>query len=54
MAIFVRQVTTLTLKNLLVAFIRRWFTTTLRAFILPVVFVGFLCVQPIPLMFRSF
>ncbi|OCT45806.1 ABC transporter domain containing protein [Cladophialophora carrionii] len=42
MALFVRQVLTLTLKNLLVAFIRRWFSTTLRAFFLPVVFVGFL------------
>jgi hypothetical protein len=33
MAIFVRQVLTLTLKNLLVAFVRRIFSTTLRAFL---------------------
>ena len=53
MALFVRQVTTLTLKNLLVAFIRRSFSTTLRAFILPVVFVGFLCVKLTPLILDS-
>lgn len=44
MGLFVRQVTTLTLKNLLIAFVRRWFSTTIRAFILPLVFTGFLCV----------
>ncbi|KIW29258.1 uncharacterized protein PV07_05083 [Cladophialophora immunda] len=42
MALFVRQVVTLTLKNLLVAFVRRWFSTTIRAFLLPCIFVGFL------------
>ncbi|KIW92595.1 uncharacterized protein Z519_06442 [Cladophialophora bantiana CBS 173.52] len=42
MALFVRQVLTLTLKNLLVAFVRRWFSTTIRAFLLPCIFVGFL------------
>jgi ATP-binding cassette subfamily A (ABC1) protein 3 len=42
MALFVRQVTTLTLKNIFIAFIRHWFSTTIRAFLLPVVFVGFL------------
>ncbi|KAK5328547.1 hypothetical protein LTR93_002332 [Exophiala xenobiotica] len=42
MALFVRQVWTLTLKNLLIAFVRRWFTTTIRAFLLPCIFVGFL------------
>ena len=44
MALFVRQVWTLILKNLLIAFVRRWFTTTIRAFLLPCIFVGFLCV----------
>ncbi|EXJ69985.1 ATPase [Cladophialophora psammophila CBS 110553] len=42
MALFLRQVLTLTLKNLLVAFVRRWFSTTIRAFLLPCIFVGFL------------
>ncbi|OAP64689.1 hypothetical protein AYL99_00661 [Fonsecaea erecta] len=42
MALFVRQVITLTLKNLLVAFVRHPFSTTIRAFILPCIFVGFL------------
>lgn len=51
MALFVRQVITLTLKNLLLAFIRRWFSTTIRAFLLPAIFVGFLCVGSEPLMY---
>ncbi|EXJ93852.1 hypothetical protein A1O1_02245 [Capronia coronata CBS 617.96] len=42
MALFARQIWTLTLKNLLVAFVRRWFTITIRAFLLPCIFVGFL------------
>ncbi|KIX09318.1 uncharacterized protein Z518_00397 [Rhinocladiella mackenziei CBS 650.93] len=42
MALLVRQVTTLILKNLLAAFVRRWFSTTFRAFLLPCIFVGFL------------
>ncbi|KEF63673.1 ATPase [Exophiala aquamarina CBS 119918] len=42
MALFVRQVITLTLKNILITFLRHWFSTTLRAFLLPVIFVGFL------------
>lgn len=42
MALFVRQVTTLTWKNIYIAFIRHGFSTTIRAFLLPVVFVGFL------------
>ncbi|KAK5046506.1 hypothetical protein LTR84_008309 [Exophiala bonariae] len=42
MALFARQVTTLTLKNIYIAFIRHWFSTTIRAFLLPVIFVGFL------------
>ncbi|EXJ91967.1 ATPase [Capronia epimyces CBS 606.96] len=42
MSLFTRQILTLTLKNLLVAFVRRWFTTTVRAFLLPCIFVGFL------------
>ena len=45
MALFARQVVTLILKNLVASFLRRWFSTTIRAFILPVVFVGFLCVE---------
>jgi hypothetical protein len=45
MALFVRQVTTLTLKNLLIAFIRHWFSTTIRAFLLPCVFIAFLYVH---------
>ncbi|KAI1622059.1 ABC transporter [Exophiala viscosa] len=42
MTIFMRQIITLTLKNLLVAFVRRWFSTTIRAFLLPCIFIGFL------------
>ncbi|KAL6251834.1 hypothetical protein RBB50_002044 [Rhinocladiella similis] len=41
-SLFLRQIWTLTLKNLLVAFVRRWLTTTIRAFLLPCIFVGFL------------
>ena len=42
MGLLVRQVTTLTVKNLLIAFVRRWFSTTIRAFLLPLIFTGFL------------
>ncbi len=54
MALFVRQVKTLTVKNLVIALIRHWFSTTIRAFILPCIFVGFLYVilgpvLPVPL-----
>ncbi|KAK2743758.1 hypothetical protein FQN57_004695 [Myotisia sp. PD_48] len=39
---FFRQVWSLTEKNLLIAFVRTWISTPLRAFLLPVVFVAFL------------
>jgi ATP-binding cassette, subfamily A (ABC1), member 3 len=42
MALFARQVWTLVLKNLLAHYVRRWFTTSIRAFLLPLVFIGFL------------
>ena len=42
MALFVRQVWTLTVKNILIALVRHWFSTPIRAFLLPVIFVGFL------------
>lgn len=42
MALFPRQIWTLTIKNLLVALVRHWFSTPVRAFLLPVVFIGFL------------
>ncbi|KIV93068.1 hypothetical protein PV10_04313 [Exophiala mesophila] len=42
MILFFRQVWSLTLKNLLIFFIRHSFSTTLRAFILPCIYVGFL------------
>ncbi|KAG9768783.1 putative ABC transporter, partial [Aureobasidium melanogenum] len=42
MALFARQILTLILKNLLVVFVRHPLSTTIRAFVLPVVFVGFL------------
>ena len=40
--LFLRQIWTLVLKNLLVALVRRPFSTPFRAFILPCVFIGFL------------
>ncbi|KMU83259.1 ATP-binding cassette sub-family A member 7 [Coccidioides immitis H538.4] len=40
--IFLRQVWTLFLKNILITLVRPWFTTSIRAFILPVIFVAFL------------
>ena len=36
---FARQSWTLTLKNLLIVFVRHWFATTFRALVLPIVFV---------------
>lgn len=40
--LFLRQIWTLTVKNLLVVFVRPSFTTTLRALVLPVIFVAFM------------
>jgi hypothetical protein len=37
---FVRQTWTLTKKNLRIAVVRNWFSTFLRAFLLPIVFVN--------------
>lgn len=37
---FARQTWTLTVKNLLIVFVRHWFSTTFRALVLPIVFVG--------------
>lgn len=45
MALFLRQIVTLTNKNLLIALVRHWFSTPFRAFLLPCVFIGFLQVQ---------
>jgi ATP-binding cassette subfamily A (ABC1) protein 3 len=42
MPLFPRQIWTLTVKNLLVALVRHWFSTPIRAFLLPVVFIAFL------------
>jgi ATP-binding cassette, subfamily A (ABC1), member 3 len=42
MALFPRQIWTLTVKNLLVALVRHWFSTPVRAFLLPCIFIGFL------------
>ncbi|KAL4967743.1 putative ABC transporter [Aspergillus stella-maris] len=42
MTLFFRQTWTLTVKNLLVVLVRPFFTTVLRALILPVVFVAFI------------
>ncbi|RMZ84070.1 hypothetical protein DV737_g1395, partial [Chaetothyriales sp. CBS 132003] len=42
MRLFLRQIWTLTVKNLLIVLVRHWFSTPLRAFLLPCVFVGFL------------
>ncbi|KAL9084276.1 MAG: hypothetical protein Q9159_005321 [Coniocarpon cinnabarinum] len=39
---FARQTWTLTLKNLLIVFIRHWFATTFRALVLPIVFMFFI------------
>ncbi|KAK2811523.1 hypothetical protein FQN50_002146 [Emmonsiellopsis sp. PD_5] len=39
---FVRQIWTLTLKNLLITLVRPWFTTPLRALFLPVIFIAFI------------
>lgn len=46
--IFFRQVWTLIVKNLLITFVRPSFTTTIRAFVLPVVFVAFMYGFPFP------
>ncbi|KAF7122992.1 hypothetical protein CNMCM5793_001168 [Aspergillus hiratsukae] len=40
--LFLRQIWTLTVKNLLVVFVRPSLTTTLRALVLPVIFVAFI------------
>ena len=42
MALLPRQIWTLTIKNLLIAFLRHPGSTIFRAFVLPVIFVGFL------------
>ncbi|RMZ79683.1 hypothetical protein DV738_g3253, partial [Chaetothyriales sp. CBS 135597] len=42
MRLFLRQIWTLTAKNLLLALVRHWFSTPLRAFVLPCIFVAFL------------
>ncbi|KPI36704.1 ABC transporter A family member 2 [Cyphellophora attinorum] len=42
MAFFLRQIWTLTVKNLLIALVRHPFSTPFRAFLLPCIFVGFL------------
>ncbi|PGH12947.1 hypothetical protein AJ79_03920 [Helicocarpus griseus UAMH5409] len=39
---FLRQIWALTLKNLLITLVRPWFTTPLRALVLPVVFIAFI------------
>ncbi|KAK2779107.1 hypothetical protein FQN52_006658 [Onygenales sp. PD_12] len=39
---FIRQIWTLTLKNLLITLVRPWFTTPLRALFLPVIFIAFI------------
>ncbi|ERF69960.1 hypothetical protein EPUS_08771 [Endocarpon pusillum Z07020] len=39
---FIRQTWTLTVKNLLIVFVRRWFSTILRALVLPVAFMFFI------------
>lgn len=44
MKLFLRQVWTLTVKNLLVVLVRPLFTTVMRALVLPVIFVAFMCV----------
>jgi ATP-binding cassette, subfamily A (ABC1), member 3 len=42
MALLPRQIAALTVKNLLIALVRHWFSTPFRAFLLPVVFIAFL------------
>jgi hypothetical protein len=42
MALFLRQIYTLIVKNIVIALLRRGFTTPVRAFLLPCIFVGFL------------
>ena len=42
MVLVVRQIWALTIKNLLIALTRHWASTPFRAFLLPVIFVGFL------------
>ncbi|KAJ9663808.1 hypothetical protein H2198_000568 [Neophaeococcomyces mojaviensis] len=42
MVLMLRQVWALTVKNLLIAFVRHWASTPFRAFFLPVIFIGFL------------
>jgi ATP-binding cassette, subfamily A (ABC1), member 3 len=37
-----RQIAALTVKNLLIAFVRHWLSTPFRAFILPVFFIAFM------------
>lgn len=44
MKLFLRQVWTLTVKNLLVVLVRPLFTTVIRALVLPVVFIAFMFV----------
>ena len=39
-----RRIWALTVKNILLALVRRWFTTPLRAFFLPVFFIAFMFV----------
>lgn len=39
---FARQTWTLTIKNLMIVFVRHWFSTTIRAVILPIVFMFFI------------
>jgi ATP-binding cassette, subfamily A (ABC1), member 3 len=42
MALLPRQIAALTIKNLLIALVRHWFSTPFRAFLLPCIFIGFL------------
>lgn len=42
MSLLLRQIWTLTVKNLLITLVRPRVTTVLRAFILPVVFIVFM------------
>lgn len=42
MSLFLRQVWTLTVKNLLITYVRPNATTTLRALVLPVVYIAIL------------
>ena len=42
MVLMLRQVWALTVKNLIIALFRHWLSTPFRAFLLPVIFVGFL------------